>query len=666
MNQLYYGVWDSIVYDNRAGGETAVPALPLEEIHQFNSGNPVLSFVGDRGFFIFSSRANLAFVLWKHHLRVAQESCGKCTPCRAGSQLLLHALDLARQGRGQEVDWRLVREVAHQMQTTAACGIGQTGPVALLAALEHFGDLLLNAPSSDTLTHDAYSTVTSRCIEACPAHVNVPRYIDYIRDGHPELATGVVLKHYPLVGSCGRVCVRLCESACRRNTFDTPVDIKNLKRYAADNSTASMEAMFAGMRHASPNGLRVAIVGAGPAGVTCAYHLLLRGYKVDIFEASHYAGGMARCGIPTYRLPKGLLQSETEVITQLGGRYLYGQALGRDFSINALFGQGYNAVFVGVGCSQGMYLGMPEEDTTLQGYQNGIDFLLQVHDAVNSGERLALEGDVVVVGGGNVAMDCARSAARMTNGTVHIVYRRTEEDAPADHEEILAAREEGIQFHFLALQDRILSENGRVTGLHCLRMEQAEPDASGRRSVKPVPDSGWDLPCTHLIAAIGQRIDHAILQDDDGIQYDRRGNIAVNEALSTSRPGVFAGGDCATGPTTLIGGMAQGRVAAQSIHDYLTRGSVGFVPRTRMSEFIRKGKLLDDGAPEAPLEKQPRTPLRSLSPEERDHSFAEVDLTMTSEDACREAGRCLRCYRVFSVVTLLPIPGNDERGSLYL
>lgn len=659
---LFYGVWDNIVYDNRNRMDGPVPDnIPLEHFAQFNSGNPMLSFIGDKGFLILSPRANLAHILWKHHQRIAEESCGRCTPCRVGSHLLFEALELARQGKGQEVNWRQVREVAEQMRSTSACGIGKTGTVALLAALDHFGDLLLASPDSRSLDHDAYSAVTSRCIEACPAHVNVPRYIDYIRDGHPELAMGVVLKHYPLVGSCGRVCVRLCETACRRNTFDTPVDIKNLKRFAADKSTASFDTLFAELQAPlDSNSLRVAIIGAGPAGVTCAYHLLQRGYHVDLFEASSYAGGMARCGIPTYRLPKGLLESETNAVTQLGGRYLYGQALGRDFSINSLFGQGYNALFLGVGCSKGMYLGIPDEDTSLKGYHNGIDFLLSVHDGVNIGKPPHLEGDVVVVGGGNVAMDCARSAIRLTNGAVHVVYRRTEEDAPADHEEILAAKDEGIQFHFLALPEALLSENGQIVGIQCVNMEQAEPDASGRRSVNPVPGSQWEIPCSHVIAAIGQRIDHSILHDDDGIQYDRRGNIAVNDALATSRPGVFAGGDCATGPTTLIGGMAQGAIAAQSIHDYLTRGSVGFVPRTRMSQLIKLGRFLDEGAPAAPLENQPRVPLRTLSLQEREHSFSEVDLSLTREEAFREAQRCLRCYRVYSVVTQLPIPGNES------
>ncbi len=660
MNPMYYGVWDGVVYDNR-NPQAASPdcEVPLDDFAQFNSGNPMLSFIGDKGFFMMSPNASLPYALFKHHERIAQESCGKCTPCRTGSHILRDALELACNGKGNNVNWRTVREVAGQMCETAACGLGKTGPRALLAALDNFADALISDPAVEDKPQNSYAAVTSRCIEACPAHVNVPRYIDYIRDGHPDLAASVVFKHYPLVGSCSRVCVRLCENACARRNIDGAVDIKNLKRFAADNTTNIVSELFGKMPQISGNSPKVAVIGAGPAGITCAYHLLLHGYAVTIFEKSQYAGGMARCGIPTYRLPKGVLQEEAEVITQLGGRYIYGQALGRDFSLNSLFAQGYNAVFIGMGCSQGMFLGLPGEDVSLAGYHNGIDFLLQVHDGVKTGQMPKLEGDVAVVGGGNVAMDCARSAARMTNGKVHIVYRRTEADAPADHEEILAAKEEGIIFHFLANPDQILSENGRVSGLRCVRMEQAEPDASGRRGVKPIPGSQWELPCSHVIAAIGQAIDSAAIQNDE-VQFDRRGNIAVNEALATSRPGVFAGGDCATGPTTLIGGMAQGKIAAQSIHDYLTRGSVGFTPRARLSELVKNGKLLDGGATVALQQKMARTPLKSLPPEERSHNFEEVDLVMTSEEAVREANRCMRCYRLYSVVTQLPIPGNAE------
>jgi formate dehydrogenase beta subunit len=332
--------------------------------------------------------------------------------------------------------------------------------------------------------------------------------------------------------------------------------------------------------------------------------------------------------------------------------------LGYDFSLDDLFAKGYNAIFIGVGCSKGMYLGLENEDKTLGGYYNGIDFLQKVESHVAGRKELKLQGDVVVVGGGNVAMDCARSAARLTDGTVHVVYRRTEETAPADPEEIIAAKAEGIQFHFLSLQEAILSEEGHVTGLQIVKMRQIPVEGSSRGKLERIEGTETVIPCTNLIAAIGQRLDREVLCDDDGIMFDRRGNISVTEALATTRPGVFAGGDSATGPTTLIDGMAQGQIAAQSIHEYLTRGSVGFVARRRMGEIVKKGKLLQENDPKIDLCQQKRQPQKTLPIDARQGNFEEVDLPMTETEAIAEADRCMRCYRIYGVVTQLPIPGN--------
>ena len=422
-----------------------------------------------------------------------------------------------------------------------------------------------------------------------------------------------------------------------------------------------MQELFAqAYQQTRPLSPKVAVIGAGPAGINCAYHLLLQGYKVDIFEANSHAGGMAQVGIPQYRLPKGLLESETEVITQLGGRYFFRQRLGYDFSLTDLFNKGYNAIFIGVGCSKGMYLGLDNENTELEGYFNGIDFLHKVERSVAGYRSLKLKGDVVVVGGGNVAMDCARSAVRLTDGTVHVVYRRTEESMPADHEEVVAAKAEGIQFHFLSLQKEIMEENGKVTGLKIAKMREEKVPGSKRGKLVEIEGTETILPCENLIAAIGQRLDQSVLCDDDGIIFDRRGNIQVSDALATTRPGVFAGGDSATGPTTLIDGMAQGQIAAQSIHEYLTRGSVGFVARRRMSKLLKEANLMARGDKPIDLCTAPRHHLNTLSIEERRGNFEEVDLSMTDDEAIREANRCMRCYRIYGVVTQLPIPGNTS------
>ena len=331
MDELIYGVWEGRAYDNRRRLEGEAPeGLPLSEFLSFNSGNPAAGFVGPQGFLMFDNRVTLADVLLNYYRRTKELSCGRCTPCRAGSVLICEALEKACAGEGESVDWDRIQLVAEQMAETSLCGVGLSTPAALLGALKYFPELLRQAPVMPVTRRDFFSVATAPCIEACPANVNVPRYIDYIRDGHPELSTGVLLRHYPLVGSCGRVCVRPCETACARNHVDGAVAIKDLKRYAADHVGSTMADLFKKDEIPdTPVSKRVAVIGAGPAGINCAYHLLRKGHHVDVFEAEDYAGGMARLGIPAYRLPNHLLETETEVIERLGGHYHYNCALGR-------------------------------------------------------------------------------------------------------------------------------------------------------------------------------------------------------------------------------------------------------------------------------------------------------------------------------------------------
>jgi formate dehydrogenase beta subunit len=264
----------------------------------------------------------------------------------------------------------------------------------------------------------------------------------------------------------------------------------------------------------------------------------------------------------------------------------------------------------------------------------------------------------VVVGCGNVAMDCCRSARRIATGKVHVVYRRTRNEASADQEEIDAAIDEGVEFHFLTNPTAINGEDGRVTGVRLTRMELTEKDARGRRGVRAVEGSEFDLSCATIIAAIGQKVERDVFSEADGVLLNRWGTISVTPALATTRPGVFAGGDCATGPTTLIGGLAQGEKAAYSIDEYLSRGSVGFTPRSRMGEIIRDCKLLEDVEPVTPVRTATRQKVPHISVQDREKNFCEVDLTFTDEQARLEAQRCMRCYRIYAVVTPRPIPGN--------
>ncbi|HUO92106.1 MAG TPA: FAD-dependent oxidoreductase, partial [Rhizomicrobium sp.] len=609
MAHIVYGVWNGVIHDHRTLAENSPETVAaLRGLDFFNEGNRIRAFVGDRGFFIFDKGVSLIDTFWRYMEKAAEQSCGKCTPCRMGTLLVRDALNDMRHGRPAKLDLDAVTAIARQMTETSLCGLGMTCGRALVDALENFRDEFENEidegkqPEQEGMVY-----VTAPCIEACPSKINVPQYIDYIRDGKPSHSLGVILQKYPMAATCGRVCVRFCEMACRRNLVDEAVGIKTLKRYVADYQSRTGALTFSKeMIHEQlPPSMRIAVVGAGPAGISCAYHLLLHGYHVDILEAMEQAGGMAAIGIPSYRLPKDVLRSEMDIITQLGGRFLFDQKLGRDYTVNDLFARGYRAVFLALGCQEGTKMGVAGEDTTLRGYESGIGFLLKVHDHVAGIKETKLEGDVVVVGGGNVAMDCVRSAVRMGARTVHLVYRRTRDDMPADKEEISAAEAEGIVMHFLTNPTEIMSENGKVTGMKLVHMRQTEKDARGRRNVEPIPGSERTLTCTVVIAAIGQQIQSGAITKDDGVELNKWKTVGVDKTtLITSRPGVFAGGDCETGPSTLIHAMAAGLKAARSIDDWVRRGEVRFFPRSRMRQILHENRLLASDVTEIPVKSE--------------------------------------------------------------
>lgn len=667
-----FGFWKGRRLDRRSNPSGTLPdGFPLDEVREFNRGNPVTSLISSAGFLIFQGAEALPLVLFAYYDNIRRMSCGRCTPCRAGSILICEALKKAVLGLGSTVDWEEIRTLARQMELTSLCGIGASTTAALIGAIDHFvDDLKTTEPAGDPaalLEEKRYaSAATAPCIEACPANVNVPRYIDYIRDGRPQLAEGVLMERHPLVGTCGRVCVRPCEKACARRFVEAPVAIKDLKRFAADHAGAPVSHLFAPEEALGSDKKKVAVVGAGPAGITCAYHLLQMGHAVDVFDMEEEAGGMARWGIPAYRLPRMELAGETDVVKALGGNYVFGKKLGRDFSVESLLQDGYSAVFLGIGCALGQYLNLPDEDQSAEGYLKGLDFLLEVeHSQKNPGGPAPLQGDVVVIGCGNVAMDCCRTARRLLkSGRVIVAYRRIEASAPADPEEIKAARAEGVEFEFLSAPKRIIVEDGRVVGIELVRMYQTEPDQSGRRGVKPIAGSEFVIPCSTVIASIGQKMDASVFSPEDGIRLSRWNTIETKADYTTSRKGVFAGGDAAVGAQTLILAMAHGEGAARSIDAYLKSGEAAFFPRKRLSRIIRKADLLGQCRPEKGYPHAERFEVPMLDARKRieETPWEEVEFGMTDSDGWKESKRCMRCYRLIGVTTRDPIPGTEPTG----
>ena len=459
------------------------------------------------------------------------------------------------------------------------------------------------------------------CRNACPAGVDVPRYVHLASQGKFAESLAVVRERVPFPGSLGRVCIHPCEEACRRQELNSAISIKNIKRFVADKDTGLWKK---NQKKAAPTGKKVAVVGAGPAGLTAAFYCAKQGHKVTVFETLPEAGGMMRVGIPEYRLPRDILGGEVDDIKSVGVEIKLNSPVE---SLDALFEQGYDAVFVGVGSHDGMKLGVPGED--VEGAIDSAEYLRRA----NLGEKVKIGDSVGVVGGGNVAIDAARISLRLGAKNVTIFYRRTRAEMPANPEEIEAAIEEGIETLYLAAPSKVSRENNKVK-LECLRMELGEPDASGRRSPVPIKGSEFVSELDTLIAAIGQRT-----KVPKGFNIDLgRGNVKVDSNMQTTRKGVFSAGDCVSGPLTVIAAIAGGRKAASAIDKYLGgNGEIEeeLVPKEEVNPLLGH----DDG-----FAGWKRAEFTALPVATRIRSFEEVDAAFTEKECVREGSRCLKCH----------------------
>ncbi|MDI9570870.1 MAG: NAD(P)-binding protein [Pseudomonadota bacterium] len=470
---------------------------------------------------------------------------------------------------------------------------------------------------------------TSPCKAACPTHISVQGYVALIAAGKYKEALALVKRDNPFPIVCGRVCNHPCETACMRGKVEEPIDIMHLKRFVADLDLKA-ETRYLPEKKES-KGKKVAVVGAGPAGLTCAYYLAAEGYDVEVFESLPVAGGWLAVGIPEYRLPKDVLRAEIGVIEELGVKIHLNTAVGKDIPFGKLQSD-YDAVFIGCGTVNSSKLNIPGEE--MQGVIHGVDYLKRV----NLGEKVFLGDKVAVVGGGNVAMDAVRTALRTGSKDVFILYRRSRAEMPASPEEIEEALEEGVKMEFLVAPKRVVGENGKVTGVECTRMELGEPDASGRRRPVEIKGSEFIVPCDALIPAIGQEADLDFVPPDSGIAINKWKNFDVDPVtFATTTPGVFAGGDVVTGPQTVVKAVYAGKEAAVSIDRYL-RGED--MAAGRAKDWT---KNLADKADVSQVAKVPRVKYPHLKPEERRTNFREVGVGFTEEEAVAEARRCLAC-----------------------
>jgi len=551
----------------------------------------------------------------------------------ASRQLTLHAIRLViqlalREAKPDHIS--NLKEIAAQMER-----MGAAAAWALQSSLRYFpGEWRLHLTRESCAAFDCLTPMAAPCQAGCPAGIDIPSFMALVAADRYTAAVEVIRQDNPLPYICGLVCPAPCEKTCVRAGLDQPVSIRAMKAVAAKRALET--GGYPRPRLAPPSGKRAAVIGAGPAGLSCAYFLTLEGHAATIFEAEDQAGGTAFSGIPAYRLPREVIQADVRGILDLGVEMRLGQKLGRDFSLQSLRDEGYDAVFLGIGATCGYRLGLPGED----------DFPGQILDAVSflkeiaQGRRQPPAEEVVVVGGGNAAMDAARTCVRLGCASVSVAYRRTRQEMPAHEEEVEEAMAEGVRFLFLVIPKGLQGEGGRLSGLQCLRAELGPADESGRRRPVPLEGSEFVLPAGAVIAAIGQKLDADCLDADCGLELSRGSRVAAQAATGQTNLGwLFAGGDAVTGPATVVEAVAAGKRAAKAMSQYLQGRPLGpalTAPRPR-------DQVEPIAATPTQRARATRVPMPLRQAEERKRDFAQVELGFSDQQAFEVAARCLRC-----------------------
>jgi NADH-quinone oxidoreductase subunit F len=572
---------------------------------------------------------------------IQDESCGQCVPCRIGTKRMLEKLDSITRGAGEGGDVEKLVKLSNVIKETSLCGLGKTAPNPILSTIRYFNDEynahIMQKKCPAVVCREI---ISSPCQHTCPIDTKAPTYISLIATGRFEEAFNIILKDNPLPSLCSRVCHHPCESKCEAGKWGEPISIRALKRSATDYALrAGIYPAESKKEEQKISNQKVAIIGSGPAGLVAGNDLANVGYNVTIFEKMPVPGGVPALHIPGYRLPKDILNKDIENIKNAGVKIITNTKIGTDMPFEEIL-RDYKAVFIATGAHKSKKLNIPDEDA------GGIKDALELLSDINLHKKIDLGKRIGVIGGGNVAVDAARTAARIKGcEKVILIYRRTEAEMPAFREEIEALKDEGIETQFLSAPARIITLNGKLKGVECIRMELGGIDESGRRKPVPIKGSEFIINLDNLLVAIGEEPDVSFIKETSDIKTSSSNTIITNpETLATNMKGVFAGGDAVNGPATIIEAMMHGRIAAQMIDRYLQgKKLIREYAVTRPPMYLPPIELISQESGEAIAAEEPSLSLNNLFKNFDSDNFDSDNLNLIEEAAIKEARRCLRC-----------------------
>ncbi len=659
MSKVYFSTWRGEQISNVGKAEDAWEESAYNLPAQYDDHRESKAFIGWDGVALFDPDVDVVRLATEYaaQYQVYSEACGRCAPGRWGGRILYDLLDKIARGEGTYDDVAHLKEVSKSMQLTSKCEIGKTVPNPLMDLMEHFKDefdrcIDEQVPSKHYDTEVNYiAKITAPCTDACPAHVDIPGYIEGVRDLRFDESLRATRQTMPLAHTCGRVCPHPCEDACRRTNLDAPIAIMELKRLGADYETDHGFGFFH-PAEAKPKGdKKVAVIGAGPAGLTTAYYLALEGVHVDVFEELPVLGGEVAVGVPEYRMPIDKYNQDIEAVRDLGVNFITNSRVSADMMRQ--YEKDYDAVMVATGTRISKKVRCSNERPELDGYWSAIEMLDQVNlfEKYGIGEEVDLTGKTVVcVGGGFTSMDVVRCSIRANAKKVYMIYRRDEKTIIRNttYEEYHEAVEEGVEFLFHSAVNNINDEEDVIKSLLIDKFELVPDPDGGRAQLVKIEGESYTIDSDFLIPAVSQSADLDLLPQEWELEMTSWGTIKTNGVhYMTSRKGIFASGDCEYGPMTIVNAVGQAKRAASVMARYMETGEITLTDDEIMEDHLRKMRVYDKKEKVTGwLPGIPREQSEVLEVDERKDNNKEVNYGFTQEQGLSEAERCMRCYYI--------------------